>query len=227
MAFIRRQVVKQVTNANGSVSNRVIVVVGDDSVTNQVDKVEVSLSPIGEAPAPSSNNMILPLKVVKANGNKRFVNAELTFSTSALGANYTMTSVMKDSSNKQVGEAVSGPTTVVDNKESRIRNIVIRQVNSNNFLLKVVVVDPTNTVTSVDVIFVDYTGPAPIPTEVNLTNPTINDGKKIFKMNTLTFEDPAAAVAELYNMVVDLKSSDAKSLGYSEEGIYVEGLENA
>lgn len=226
MAFIRRGKIKEVISpSNGSVSYRVVVVVGDDNVTNVVDKVEVSLTTPEGAPTPSSNNLVLPFKILKANGNKRFVNTELTFSAPALGATYNMTSIMKDASNNQVGEALSGPTTVEEKNDSRIRNIVIRQVNATNFLLKVVVVDTANVVNSVDIIFVDFTGPAPIPTEINLTNPTVKDGKKTFKMNTLTFEDPAAAIAELYNVVVDLKDANTKSLGYSEEGIYVEGLE--
>lgn len=234
-AFIRRSVVKQVTNANGSVQYRVIVVVGDDTVTNEVDRVEVSISsPPGTegAPTPSTSALVLPLKVVKANGNKRFVNAELTFSGSALGHQYLLTSTMRDVDGNLVGAPVRELATVTEvgpddpDAGPEIQSVIIKRINDNNFVLKVVVDnDLAATVASVDVIFVDFTGPAPIPTEINLTNPTLNEDRGIFRMRTLTFEDPQAAVGEIYNVVVDMKGRDGKSLGYSEEGIYVEGLE--
>lgn len=237
-AFIRRQVVKQVTNG-AAVRYRVIVVVGDDTVTNEVDRVEVSIAtPAGSgsegAPTPSTTAMVLPLKVVKANGNKRFVDSSLTFSAPALGQQYLLTSVMRSADGGQVGAPVQELVTVTnvgpDDPDAgpELQSVMIKRINETNFVLKVVVDnDLAASVASVDVIFVDYTGPAPIPTEVTLTNPVVDGDRGTFRMRTLTFEDPRAAVGQIYNVVVDLKDSNHKSLGYSEEGIYVEGLETA
>ena len=225
MAFIRRGKLKkkQVGEAY-----KVVQVVGGDNEENLVNTVDVSIPTVEGQPIPSPNNMTLPLKVVKANGNKRFVFSNLTFSDNAVNLPYTMTGIMKDVNNKQVGEPVTVTLEVEDDGDSRVRSARAIQINETDFKLRVVIVgDSENNVNSVDVIFSDYSGPEPIPTEITLTNPKINGGKKVFKDNTLTFDDPSAAVDEIYVVVIDLKDTEGNSLGSTEYSIIVEGLDEA
>jgi hypothetical protein len=223
MAFIRRGKLKK--KQVGS-SYKVVQVVGDDNEENLVNTVDVSIPTVEGQPIPSPNNMTLPLKVVKANGNKRFVFSDLTFSDNAVNLPYTMTGTMKDVNNKQVGDPVTVTLEVEDDGDNRVRSVSIFQRTADYFRLKVVVVgDSENNVDSVDVIFSDYSGPEPIPTEVTLTNPKVNGGKKIFKDNTLTFDDPSAAPDEIYVLVIDLKDVEGNSLGSTEYSVVVEGLD--
>lgn len=224
MAFIRRGKIKQ----KPAVGYKVVVVVGDDSDKNQVNTVDVTIPPVEGQPLPSPTKMTLPLKVVKANGNKRFVFKDLSFSDNAVNMPYTMTSTMKDANNKQVGKSVTAKLEVEDDGDSRVRSVIIRQLDAVNFLVKVVVVgDNEGDVASVDVIFVDYFGTEPIPAELNMANPVVKGGKKIFRNKTLTFNDPPAAADELYALVVDLKDAKGNSLGSTEYTVVVEGLEEA
>ena len=82
--------------------------------------------------------------------------------------------------------------------------------------------DDEQEVQSADVIFVDFTGPAPIPTEVTLVEPTRDGDRLVFVMKTLTFEDPAAAVGATYDVVIDLKDAAGKSLGVTQASVIVE-----
>lgn len=221
--IIRRIKLKAPTNGP---STKVIVVVGGDNEENLVNTVDVSIPTIEGQPIPSPNNMTLPLKVVKANGNKRFVFNDLIFSDTAVNYPYTVTGVMKDIDNKQIGDPLTVTIEVEDSGDPRLRNVNIREFAPAQYRIKVVVVgDNEDSVDSVDVIFSDYSGPEPIPTELNLTNPTLKNGKKIFKNNTLTFDDPTAVADEIYYLVVDLKNSEGNSVGSTEFTVIVEGLE--
>lgn len=224
MAFIRRGKLKK----KQTLGYKVVQVVGGDNEENLINTVDVSIPTVEGQPIPSPNNMTLPLKVVKANGNKRFVFSDLTFSDNAVNLPYTMTGMMKDVNNKQVGDPVTVTLEVEDDGDNRVRSVSIFQRTAEYFRLKVVVVgDSENNVDSVDVIFSDYSGPEPIPTEVTLTNPKVNGGKKVFKDNTLTFDDPSAAADEIYVVVIDLKDVEGNSLGSTEYSVVVEGLEEA
>lgn len=226
MAFIRRGKLKK----KQTLGYKVVQVVGDDSEENLIHTVDVSIPAVEGQPIPSPSTMTLPLKVVKANGNKRFVFADLNFSDNAVNLPYTMTSVMKDINDKQVGEPVTVTLEVEEDGDNRVRLCSIREraANPGFFQLKVVVVgDSENNVNSVDVIFSDYSGPEPIPTEVSLTNPNVNGGKKTFKDNTLTFDDPTSAIDEIYVLVIDLKDVEGNSLGSTEYSVVVEGLDEA
>lgn len=227
MAFIRRGGIRK---KKSGTFYKVAVVVGNDTEENLVDTVEVSIPTIEGQPVPSPNTMTLPLKVVKANGNKRFVFSNLAFSDNAVNLPYTMTSMMKDVNGKQVGEPLTATIEVEDDGDNRVRfaGISRRAANPELFKLKVVIVgDSENNVASVDVIFSDYSGPEPIPTEVTLTDPVVNGGKKTFKDNSLTFDDPSAAVDEIYVTVIDLKDAEGNSIGSTEYSIVVEGLDEA
>lgn len=208
-----------------SLDYKAIVIVGDDN-ENIVETVDVSIPTIENQPIPSPNKMTLPLKVVKENGDKKFVFSDLTFSDNAVNFSYPVTSVMKDVNNKQVGEPLTVTLQVEDSQDARVRNVTIREVKPEQFRLRLVVVgDHEDNIASVEVIFSDYSGPEPIPTELLLTDPILKDGKKIFKDNTLTFDDPSAAADQIYYLVVDLKDAEGNSLGSTEYTVVVEGLE--
>lgn len=222
MAFIRRGKIRQKPTAG----YRVVVVVGDDSETNEVQTVDVTLPSVEGQPVPNVNEMTLPLKVIKENGNKRFVYADLDFSEDAVNFSYQLTAVMKNADNQPVGEPFTETVEVEDDGDSRLRSVSIRQLDDVNFRLKVVIIgDDNNEVNSVDLLFVDFTGPEPIPTELTLNNPNVSGGKKVFKDSTLTFDDPSAAADEVYSLVVDLKDSEGDSLGSTEYSVVVEGLD--
>ncbi|BDS12102.1 hypothetical protein [Aureispira anguillae] len=224
MAFIRRGKLKK----KQTIGYKVVVVVGDDSTENLVNTVDVAIPTVEGQPVPSPNNMTLPLKVVKENGNKRFVFSDLSFSEDAVNYPYEMISTMKDSNNKQVGEPLKAIVEVEDDGDSRVRSVSIRQLDETNFRLKAVIVgDSENNVDSVDIICSDFSGPEPIPVELTLTNPKVIGGKKVFKNNTFTFDDPAAAADEVYVVIVDLKNKEGASIGSTEYTVVVEGLEEA
>lgn len=208
---------KEISKATGQrgYHYRVIVVVEDDAVANQVDTVRVTLNPVGDAPPPVLTTMILPLKVVKANGNKRFVTTNLAFSGDGdpIGASYVLSATMRDVDGAAVGNPVTATVKVDDGPPIAPSSVTIRRLDATNFKLRVAVSDDDDhEVHRVDVIFVDFNGPAPVPTEVSLVNPTSDGDKRVFVMKTLTFEDPAAAVGATYNVVIDLKDAAGKSI---------------
>jgi len=222
MAFIRNVRFKK-KNTTGT---KAIVVVGDDVPADAVNTIDVSILAEGSAPSPTSDLLVVPLKVVKENGNKRFVNKDLDFEGDPVNASYVVTAVMKDAANNQVGESFTGPVKVEDDGDSRVRSVRINQIDDTNFRLKVVIVgDSENNVSKVEVLFADFAGPDPEPTEILLENPKVNGGKKVFKDTTLTFSDPAAAADEIYDLIVDLKDAGGNSLGSTEYGVVVEGLD--
>lgn len=221
MTFIRRIKIKKKT----STKYRVVVVVGDDVNNNLVNTVDVSLPTIEGQPVPSTNLMKLPLHVVKENGNKHFVFDDLTFSDDAVNFAYNTFSTMKDSTDQPVGETLGAQIEVTDDGDSRVRSARIIQKTADQFKLRIVVIgDSEDNVKEVGVSFADFTGPAPIPENLQLKDPINKDGKKIFIDNTLTFEEPAAAGDQAYFLVLELFDVEGQSLGSSEYSVIVEGL---
>jgi hypothetical protein len=218
MAFIHRNKLKQ-----GQATYSAITVVSDDD-EDQVSTVEVTLEIINpEEPTPTPNDMALTLK----SENKRFVFNDLNFSANAAGFSYKMTSVMKDINNKSIGEPLIEIVPVEPSNGISVRTVTITQRKGNPelFRLKTVIVgDHSDKVASVEVVFSDFSGPEPIPTEVTLTDPVVNGGKKIFKDNTLTFDDPNAAIYEEYTVTVDLKDAEGTSLDISDHFVVVEPI---
>ncbi len=222
MTFIRRVKIKKKT----STKYRVAVVVGDDINDNLVDTVEVSLPTVEGQPTPSTNLMKLPLRVVKENGNKRFVFADLEFSDDAVNFAYDTFCTMKDSTNQPVGEPFEVKIEVDDDGDSRVRAARIIQKSAAKFRLRIVVIgDSEDNVGEVAVSFADFSGPAPIPENLQLNNPINKDGKKIFVDDTLTFDEPSAASDETYFLVLELFDIQGESLGSSEYTVTVEGLD--
>ncbi|MGH1339155.1 MAG: hypothetical protein ACRBFS_23765 [Aureispira sp.] len=222
MAFIRRASIKQ----KPVKGYRVAVVVSDDVDTDIVKTVDVEIPTIEGQPAPSTNFMKLPLRVVKENGNKRFVFADLEFSEDAVNFAYTLKGTMKDENDKSVGEPIEVQLDVIGDGDSRVRNATIRQINATQFRLRIVVIgDNEQDVDRVEIEFADFTGPAPLPEQLELTNPKVNGGKKIFIDKTLTFEEPVDAADQIYGTVIDLIGVGGEFLGSTEYSIVVEGLE--
>jgi hypothetical protein len=159
--------------------------------------------------------------------SKRFVFNDLDFSADATGFSYKMTSVMKDINNNPVVEPLIETVVVEPSNDLNLRTVTItqRQANPELFILKTVIVgDHSDQVASVEVVFSDFSGPEPIPTELSLTNPKVTGGKKVFKDNTLTFDDPEAAIYEEYVVTVDLKDADGNTLSSSEKNVVVEPI---
>ena len=213
-AFIRRSKIRQKTTSG----YRVVVVVGDDSTNNEVNTVDVAIAPLEGSPAPDCDSSItLPLKVVKENGNKRFVFNQLDFDENSVNFSYTVTVTMRNELGEPVGEPMTETVEVEDDGDTRLRSVRIRQLDESNYELRTTLVgDWDKEVGSVDVIFSDFSGSQPIPGEISLTESTTTDGKRVFTTSTLTFEDPAFAADEVYNLVVDLRNHDGSSLGSSE-----------
>jgi hypothetical protein len=222
MAFIRRASIRKKKTSG----YRVAVVVGDDVDTNVVKTVEVAIPLVEGQPIPTPNLMKLPLRVVKENGNKRFVYTELDFSEYAVDQPYSLQGTMKDENDQSVGEPIKMELEVLADGDSRVRNASIRQINETQFRLRIVIVgDSEQAIDRIDVEFADFTGPTPIPEQLEMTDPKVDDGKKIFIDRTLTFEEPSAAVDEVYNAVIDLIDANGAFLGSAEYSIVVEGLE--
>lgn len=193
----------------------------DNDNEDVVNTVDVTIQVINQdEPTPTPNDISLTLK----SESKRFVFNDLTFSDNAAGFSYKMTSVMKDINNNPIGEPLVETVTVEPSNDISLRSVTITQLKNNPelFRLKTVVVgDHSNLVDSVDIVFSDFSGPEPIPTEVSLTDPTINGGKKVFKDNTFTFDDPNAAIYEEYTVVVELKDAEGTLLISSDELVIV------
>lgn len=221
MTFIRRVRIKKKTSSK----YRVAVVVGDDFDDNLVDTVEVSLPTVEGQPIPSTNLMKLPFRLVTENGNKRYVYADLEFSDDAVNFAYDTLCTMKNKEDKPVGESFEAKIEIADDGDSRVRSARIIQTNAEEFRLRVVVIgDSENEINQINVSFADFTGPAPFPENFTLKDPINNDGKKIFKDNTLTFEEPAAAADETYYLIIELIDIYGVSRGASEYPVVVEGL---
>jgi len=226
MAFIRRAKIKKKRTS----AYKVVVVVGDDSTSNQVEKVDVTIPAVPGQPNPTPTTMTLPLKVVKKNGNKRFVFKELDFSEDAVNYSYTMTSVMKDAGGNQVGDSLTIPVEVEEpgeDEDTRVRSVRIIQRTETTFRLKVVIVnDDNNDVKQVHASFDDYEGPEPEPDDAfMLNNPVIKGDKKIFYTDALGFSDPGEAADQQYILIIDLIGEGEVSLGSSYQSAVVEGLD--
>jgi hypothetical protein len=214
---IRRGKLKQ--SAVASYSAITIVDNDNEDIVNTVDVTIQVINP--EEPIPSPNDMALTLK----SESKRFVFNDITFSDNAAGFSYKMTSVMKDINNNPIGEPLIETVAVEPSNDISVRSVTItqRKANPDFFKLKTVIVgDHSDKVASVEVIFSEFSGPEPIPTEVTLTDPTVNGGKKVFKDNTLTFDDPSAAIYEEYVVIVDLKDAEGTSLSSTEHPVVVQ-----
>jgi hypothetical protein len=232
-AFIRRSKIKKKRTS----AYRVVVVVGDDSTSNEVETVDMVIAHVPDQPAPTGGTttcddlgncdttVTLPLRVVKANGNKRFVFKDLDFSEDATNFSYSVTTTMKDAEGQPVGQPKTSTIEVEESGDIRLRSVIVRQLDETLFEMRAVVVgDFTDSVHEVWVCVTDYEGPDPEPDDCfTLTSPVVDGGKKVFSTE-MSFSEPAAAADEVYQTTVDLRDSSLASLGATEQEIVVQGL---
>lgn len=220
-AFIRRVAIKMITQTN----YRMTVVVGDDATTNLVSAVSVLMQPESTGPQPLVNTLVLPLKSVAENGNKRYSTDQLEFKANAVNSRYTMTMIMLDSKGTQVGDKKVMTVEVDDDGDARVRSISINQIDPSNFQVRAVIVgDIEEDVAAIRVKFTDeYEGPAPASSSVLLRPITGKEGYRVFTLRTLRFADPEDANDQAYNLVVDLQNASGVSLGSSERSVVVDG----
>lgn len=220
-AFIRRGVIKVVTNA----SYRLTVVVGDDATTNLVKSVSVAIQPESTGPKPLVSSVVLPLKAIADNGNKRFSTDQLEFAANAVNSRYTLTMIMLDAKGVQVGDKKVSTVEVDDDGDARVRSLSINQLDPSSFQVRAVIIgDVEEAVAAIRVKFTDdYEGPAPLSSSVMLSPIYGSEGRRVFALRTLKFADPAGANDEAYNVVIDLQNSAGVSLGSSERSVVVDG----
>lgn len=103
----------------------------------------------------------------------------------------------------------------------RFKDVTIEDIDGTNFELQVLV--NSSSVAPVDLTFTDYSAAEPIPTEVSLSDYEEQiDESRVFTLNTLTFDDPAAAVGESYTFVLDARDEQGQSLHQREWTVTVQ-----
>jgi hypothetical protein len=105
-----------------------------------------------------------------------------------------------------------------------IGNVSIKQRNNSSlFKLKAPVSGANrDEVAAVDVIFSDYSGPEPLPSEVTMTQTGENTYVDFYTTNEITFDDPEGAVGEVYTVIIDLKNVEGNSIASFEKSVVVQ-----
>ncbi len=116
--------------------------------------------------------------------------------------------------------SVSNADIFCNFKNLQLNSFFIKQLDASNFRVCGSVTDKTGMVASVDVIFSDYSGTEPIPTELTIAAVSQTGSVKSFCVDTLTFDDPSAAAGEEYTVILDFKDANGQSI-YSLEYITV------
>lgn len=135
--------VRQLDN-NGNVSYNMEVVVKHDD-QNEVANVITELTPVGNAPAPSTNSLVCTyVDSVSVKNKKYYVNASLGFSGDALDFKYNITATMKKADGSTIGVPET-KSTRVDNGEADtipgIKDIRITKTSTGEYNIYVDVVN--------------------------------------------------------------------------------------
>lgn len=220
-AFIRRGVCKVLTDT----TVRMTVVVGEDATANLVKSVSVTIQPEGSAPKPLLSTVVLPLKSITDNGNKRFSSDLVEFASNPVNSRYSLTMIMLDAKGVQVGDKKVSTVEVDDDGDARIRSLSIFQVDPIYFQVRAVIVgDSEEAVSSIRVKFDDdFEGPAPLSSSLSLLPIYGAEGRRVFSTRSLKFANPDDANDEAYNVIVDLQNAAGASLGSSERSVVVDG----
>jgi hypothetical protein len=109
-------------------------------------------------------------------------------------------------------------------KDFQLTNFFIKRLDPDNFKLFASVSDKTGLIHSLDVIFSDYSGPEPIPTELSIVGYADGQGIISFNVDNLTFDDPAAAPGEVYVVVLDFKDLNGNTIYTIEYSTTVQNL---
>lgn len=232
-AFIRRSKLKRKRTAG----YRVVVVVGDDVENNDVDSVDVTFDLAAGQPVPEggtlscdaddncSTTVNLALKVVKPNGNKRFVFKDLDFSEDPDDFSYNTTTTLTDADGLAVGVPVTSTLEVEDDAGLAVRDATIRRVDATSFEVQVVVLgDFDDEVAEIYFSIDDYSGPDPEPDDsFVMSDPVVTGGTKVFT-ETIEFSDPDATPGEVYTSIIQFVDAEAVLGLVTVEDIVVGGL---
>lgn len=85
----------------------VIAVVAGDSVTNEVEYIEVVFLYMTFLPKPNTLRIVLTLDNINDCGSKIFIFKELSFSRNPVGSAYPATFTMKNANNQTVGKPIT------------------------------------------------------------------------------------------------------------------------
>lgn len=99
----------------------------------------------------------------------------------------------------------------------------ITRIGTTDFFTTQVIVsdDILQRVASVEVNFDSWTGTDPVPTELPITTFTYDDGNKDFSNDVLTFNTPADAVGDSYDVILDLKDKNGFTVTAFNQAIVV------
>jgi hypothetical protein len=176
------------------------------------------------ATAPAATTLTLPLRVVKSNGDKRFVGKDLDFDQEAVGWSFGTTTTMLDAEGQQIGDAEVQVVETEDAGPIPARPASIQQLDDVSFGLRLAVIrDFNEEVGSVDIEITDLVGNPSAQDAISLEGGTRTGGEVVFTHSALTFEDPSSATDEVYGIVVTLRGWDGASLGSSNHEVVVEG----
>ena len=105
-----------------------------------------------------------------------------------------------------------------------VGNVSIKQRNNSSlFKLKAPVSGANrDEVAAVYVIFSDYSGPEPLPSEVTMTQTGENTYVDFYTTNEITFDDPEGAMGETYTVIIDLKNVEGNSIASFEKSVIVQ-----
>ncbi len=145
--------IREIVGGDSTVSYKIVVVVKHDDA-DDVASVEVGLTPVSpSSPVPSSTSFNLPFKAENsAKNKKRYVNKDITFSTSPLGLGYIATVTMKDANGATVGAVETINVTVTDKADlvtdpATITGVRIAETGLGTNDIMVFVTDPGNLAT--------------------------------------------------------------------------------
>ncbi len=219
-AFIRKGFVKK-KGPNGNFRSTVIVA---DDPNHEVDTVDVALTPVGDAPPPTSGSFSLTLKNENASGNRQFDTSAVRFAGDAVGASYAVTSTMKDASGNVVGTPVTETVEIVGaSNDGLLDSVTVSQVDPTNFQVQVKLSgDPAGTAVTAHVTFFEWEITEPQPEEIALLAPARQGHRSTFTDSTLTFGDPDSAVGQYMAGVVDLIDAEGTVVETSDFDLLVE-----
>ncbi|MCP4441710.1 MAG: hypothetical protein GY810_22620, partial [Aureispira sp.] len=172
---------------------KVVAKVEDDPEGKSMEVNTTFTNVPADMPQPVLENPDLPYKNTNANGVRRFVNRELTFTggdPEEMG--YTIEATPLDASGTALAPAETFQAVVEPNVAvGMVNKVRIQEKSNGKFKVTVIVKGNTDVdqVASVNVIFEEpYEGPAPLETEVNCALVSSTDGKRKFVYQDLEFD---------------------------------------
>lgn len=209
-----------------------IVAKVEDDPEGQSTEVNTTFTAVpAELPQPILTNPDLPYKNTNAQGVRRFVNRELTFTggdPEELG--YTVSATPLAADGTALAPAEVFQATVEPNvAEGMVNKVRIQEKSNGKFKVTVIVKGNTDVdqVDSVNVIFEEpFEGPAPLSLEVACALVSSGDGKRKFVYQNLEFEPGESPVDFIYLVLTDMIDNSGDPFGEQQEfEVSVDGLE--